>query len=106
MTHQSILKPTKPVEEIEILLEKGSSSNPTAAILCSDDIVSAGRIRSNLPPTAQCRDVTANADVKCRDYDTVATSFNDGSTDPDGDNLYYSVDQARALPHWSDRCGT
>lgn len=51
----------------------------------------------NLPPAAICQDIIREADDQCLGH-AVATDFDDGSLDPEGGALSFSVDPAGPYP--------
>ncbi|MCB0524017.1 MAG: HYR domain-containing protein [Saprospiraceae bacterium] len=51
-------------------------------------------LTGNNPPTATCQNLTVSADASCEDATTVAADFDNGSTDPEGDPITFSVDIA------------
>jgi hypothetical protein len=50
-------------------------------------------VPDNLPPVAVCKEVSVSADANCEGT-AVASDFNDGSSDPDGDELTFSISPA------------
>ncbi|MEM7104576.1 MAG: HYR domain-containing protein [Bacteroidota bacterium] len=70
--------------------------NATDAAGNNDNCVAAVTVQDmngfcNSAPNAVCQDVTVDADANCVDIITVATDFDGGSSDPDGDPITFSV---------------
>ncbi len=55
------------------------------------------KIVPNLPPDARCRSVHRSANGSCQGH-ALATDFDDGSSDPDGDPITFAVDPAGPYP--------
>jgi hypothetical protein len=54
-------------------------------------VITIGEGPANSPPVASCKPVTLSAGENC-DADTTDEAFDDGSSDPDGDDLTFAVD--------------
>lgn len=64
----------------------------------SDEANNAGRVYvANRPPVAVARNVIVAADGNCQGF-VLAAEFNNGSTDPDGDALMFSIDPVGPYP--------
>ena len=70
-----------------------SDGNATSADVTCFTMVTVGDANSNCnaAPIAVCQDITASTDVNCMAVVT-AEMFNNGSNDPDGDALIFTVD--------------
>jgi HYR domain/Galactose oxidase, central domain len=67
----------------------GDGINFNAAL---DDTTTTLTVNScNQPPVANCKDVIVSAAANCQVTSVPASDFNNGSTDPDGDPLSFSV---------------
>ncbi|NNF01486.1 MAG: HYR domain-containing protein, partial [Bacteroidia bacterium] len=76
---------------IPVVLTADDGSNSTQ---CTANVTIADNTSScNQPPTAVCQDLSVDADNNCQGI-AAAPDFDDGSSDPDGDPLNFSVSPA------------